>query len=86
MTHKKMIVINIYDLKRALVLQYGSEDFSDLRSILFGDHFMNDCYKEYWFDDDYDENVDNGVILNCVNAFLRDTFPGEDTVLIDISW
>ena len=86
MTYKKMITVNIYDLKRALVLQYGSEDFSDLRSILFGDYFMNDCYKEYWFDDDYDENVDNGAILNCVNAFLRDIFPDEESVLIDISW
>ena len=49
-------------------------------------HSIISCYKEYWFDDDYDEDVDNGVILNCVNAFLRDIFPDEESVLIDISW
>ena len=81
MTYKKMIVINIRDLENALVQQYGSKEFSDLRNILFGDYYMNDCYKSYYFEDD-----DSSAIINCVNAFLRDTFPGEDTVLIDISW
>lgn len=87
MIYKKMITISIYDLEEALVLQYGSEDFSDLRSILFGDYFMNDCYKSYCFEGGYDEeNDENGHIINCVNTFLQDIFPDEDTVLIDISW
>ena len=81
MTYKKMIVINIRDLENALVQQYGSEGFSDLRNILFGDYYMNDCYKSYYFEDD-----NSSAIINCVNAFLRDTFPGEDTVLVDVSW
>ena len=86
MKYKKMITINIYDLEEALVQQYGSEEFSDLRNILFYEDFMNDCYKQYWFDDDYNENVENGAILNCVNTFLRDAFPDEERVLIDVSW
>ena len=87
MTYKKMITINIYDLEEALVQQYGSEEFSDIRNILFGDYYMNDCYKSYCFDGGYiDENNDNIHVINCVNAFLRDMFPDEDTVLIDVSW
>lgn len=81
MKYKKMITISIYDLEEALVQQYGSEEFRDLRNILFYENFMNDCYKSYYFEDD-----DSSAIINCVNAFLRDTFPGEDTVLIDVSW
>jgi hypothetical protein len=81
-----MVTINIYDLEQALVLQYGSEEFSDLRNILFYEDFMNDCYKKYWFDDDLNETEDNAAIINCVNAFLRDIFPDEECVLIDVSW
>ena len=44
MTYKKMITISIYDLEDALVQQYGSEDFSDLRNILFEHDYMNDCW------------------------------------------
>lgn len=88
MKYKKMITINIYDLEEALVQQYGSEEFSDLRNILFGDEYMNDCYKRYYFlDDGYvDRDDDELHIIKCVNAFLQDIFPDEDTVLIDISW
>lgn len=86
MKYKKMITISIYDLEEALVMQYGSEEFSDLRNILFYESFMNDCYKQYWFDDDLNEKEDNAAVINCVNAFLRDAFPDEDTVLIDVSW
>lgn len=87
MRYKKMVTINIYDLEEALVQQYGSEEFSDLRNILFGDEYMNDCYKRYCFLNDYlNEEDDNTHIIKCVNAFLQDIFPDEDTVLIDISW
>lgn len=87
MRYKKMVTINIYDLEEALVQQYGSEEFSDLRNILFGDEYMNDCYKRYYFLDIYlNEEDDNTHIIKCVNAFLQDIFPNEDTVLIDISW
>ena len=86
MKYKKMITISIYDLEEALVQQYGSEEFSDLRNILFYEDYMNDCYKQYWFDDDLDEKEDNAAIINCINGFLRDIFPDEERVLIDVSW
>ena len=86
MKYKRMITINIYDLEEALVQQYGSEEFSNLREILFGNYFMNDCYKRYYFDKVLNEDKEDAAIINCVNAFLQDIFPDEDTVLIDISW
>ena len=87
MEYKKMITISIYDLEKALVLQYGSEEFSDLRNILFGDYYINDSYMSYCFDGGYDEtDNENAHILNCINTFLQDIFPDEDTVLIDVSW
>ena len=87
MTYKKMITISIYDLEDALVQQYGSEDFSDLRNILFEHDYMNDCYKSYCFDGTYvEDEYSNAHIFNCINTFLQDIFPDEDTVLIDVSW
>ncbi len=90
MTYKRKITINIYDLEMALIRQYGSEEFSDIRQILFGTDYMNDCYKSFFFNEDAielaEEDEENGHILKCVIAFLQDTFPNEDEVLIDISW
>jgi hypothetical protein len=90
MNYKNEIAVNIYDLQEALVLQYG-EDFADLelRNIMFGDFYSNDCYKKFYFDEDIlysPEEYDDGSILCSIITFLKDIFPDRKYILVDITW
>lgn len=94
MKHKMYPVINVYDLEDALIAQYGPEfiESGELTPKLFGEEFMNDCYKSFSYDEleEYtgkswqDENYI--AFINCIKTFLQDTIPGYTTVLIDVSW
>ena len=77
-------VIDIRELEKALESQYDI-DTDDLRSILFGDYYSNDCFKKYYFRSKW-ESYDENPIKACVKAFLQDVFPDRDYVLIDVSW
>ena len=90
MKYKNEIAVNIYDLQEALVLQYR-EDFADLelRNIMFGDFYSNDCYKKFYFDEDIlysPEEYDDGSILCSIITFLKDIFPDQKYILVDITW
>ena len=94
MKHRIMPVIDIYDLEKAIEIQFGEEVLRhyELRQLLFGDQFMNDCCIRYYFGDvveyhGYSWEDENGIsIRNLINQFLRDEFPGQDAVLVDVSW
>ena len=92
MKHKIMPVIDIDDLKKAIDIQFGEEVLRNysLHRLLFSDQFMNDCYKSYYFDDVfYDDEFDDenqASVLNLINQFLRDEFPGQNKILINVSW
>lgn len=94
MKHTIMPVIDIYNLEKAIEIQFGEEVLAnyELRQLLFRDQFMNDCCIRYYFDDDVEhhgyswENENEISVLNLINQFLRDEFPGQDEVLIDVSW
>lgn len=83
-------VIEIGVLEEAIYTQFNVD--YDLRSILFYDDYMNDCYKSYYFADDEEykdyswQDEDRIRMRNLVNAYLRDILPGHDSVLIDVSW
>ena len=89
-------VINIDDLQEAIELQYGEDTFKEheLRSLLFGDYYVNDSFKIYcWEDAPYEYNkgyswtTEEKVRLeNLVAGYLADIFPNQKEVLIDISW
>lgn len=84
--------INISALEDELKLQFDIEVQGELSTILFYDDYMNDCYKSYYFEDDYEytgqpwEEEERILVTNCVNAILRDLLPGKERVLIDVSW
>lgn len=84
--------INISALEDELKLQFDIDVEGELSTILFYDDYMNDCYKSYYFADDYEytgqpwEKEERIRVTNCVNAILRDLLPGEDRILIDVSW
>lgn len=83
-------VIEIGVLEEAIYTQFNVN--YDLRSILFYDDYMNDCYKSYYFADDEEyegyswQDEERIRMRNLVNAYLRDILPGHDSVLIDVSW
>ena len=92
MKHRIMPVIDIYDLEEAIEIQFGEEILAhyETRQLLFDDHFMNDCYMRYYFGDVFDadefDDENQSYVLNLINQFLRDEFPGQDVVLVDVSW
>ena len=97
MKSKMMNVITAGDLEKALCLQYGESFMEDigynLSAFLFNDQYMDDnVYKIYYFDELIKRNTtswldeDHARVENCIKAFLQDTFPGYDSVLIDVSW
>lgn len=84
-------VIDVTDLEDAIRIQFGVDVEGEMRNILFGDDYMNDCYKSYCFEDDevYESEWqdEEGIrIRNLVNAYLRDILPDYTHVLIDMTW
>lgn len=84
--------IDIGRLENAICIQFDMNIEENLATILFGDCYMNDCYKHYYFANDKEyrgyswENEEHIRIRNLVNAYLRDILPGHDSILIDVSW
>ena len=85
-------VIDVCDLEDELKTQFDVDIEGELRNILFGDDYQNDCYKSYCFEDDEEytgetwENEEEIRIRNLVNAYLRDILPDYTHVLIDVTW
>lgn len=94
MKYEMCPVISIYDLEEALVAQYGTNEIfcGELTPFLFGDDYMNDSYKVFYFNelDVYEgkswQDEEHIRIMNCVKTFLQDVFPNCKKVLIDVSW
>lgn len=95
MKYEMMLVVDAEELREALELQFGpdvmgEEDF--MANVLFGDEYNNYSCLRYNFSEDevYEgrswQNEERIRICNCVNAMLRDMFPGRDTILVDVSW
>ena len=86
-----MPVITVYDLADALEAQYNwGLNSSDISQLMFGEEYMNDCYKRYYFAEDaicwsvkYEEAVRKE---NLLKSFLRDTFPEYSEILVDVYW
>lgn len=85
-------VIEVNILENEIKTQFDVDVEDDLRNILFGDNYQNDCYKSYCFEDDEEfhgyawEDEERIRIRNLVNAYLRDILPDYTHVLIDVTW
>ena len=95
MKYEIVPVVAAEELKETLELQFGpdvmgNEDF--MANVLFDDFYNNDSCKYYFFSEDevYEghswQNEERIRICNCVNAMLRDMFPGYEKILVDVSW
>ena len=91
-----MPVIDVYDLELALIEKYGSDftnNYGELTNVLFGDSYVNDSYKSYYFNVTHDlsnlsvwQDETQCHLENCINAYLQEVFPGRTKVLVDVSW
>ena len=85
-------VIDVTDLEDAIRIQFGVDVEDEMRNILFGDDYQNDCYKSYYFADDEEytgeswQDEEEIRIRNLVNAYLRDILPDYERVLVDVTW
>ena len=84
-------VVDADELERAVNQQFDCE-ISEIRNLLFGDDYQNDSYKLFdYFDmevyEGYDWQDEEEIRLrNLVRAYLQDTIPDYQAVLIDVSW
>lgn len=95
MKYEMMPVVDAYDLQQALELQFGPDVMGNedvMANVLFGDEYSNYSLKRYYFNQNevYEgylwQNEERIRIRNCVNAMLRDMFPGREAILVDVSW
>ena len=86
-----MPVVDVSDLEADVNRQFGCE-IDDMRDLLFGDNYGNDCCKTFWYDTDevYTGSVyqdeEEIRLRNLVCAYLRDVLPDYTCVLVDASW
>ena len=87
MKYKNEIVVNIYDLREALILQYG-EGFGNtidklgLQKIMFGYSYIDDCYMKFHLE----EYESDDPILHSIVTFLKDIFPDKEYILVNVDW
>lgn len=86
-----MPVIGASELEAAVNTQFDS-DICDIANLLFGDCFINDSYKSFYYreNETYNgfswEDEEDIRYRNLVRAYLQDTIPDYDSVLINVSW
>ena len=79
------------DLENAVNTQCSC-NIEDIRKLLFGDNYNDDCYKAFWYDEDevytgsIYEDEEEIRLQNLVRAYLRDILPDYCWVLVDVRW
>lgn len=88
-------VIDIIDLEQEVIARHpeleNDIEHYEIREIMFGDDYNNDCYKSYFFGEDIEykyswQNKEKVKIENIIRAYLREVLPDEKRVIIDVSW
>lgn len=72
-------VIDAYDLEQEIEKRYGK--IVDVANELFPGDFMDDCYKDYFPNEDSNPSEER-VMIDSIIASLNITGP----ILIDIPW
>ena len=90
--HAMYPVVDADELERAVNQQFDCE-IGEIRNLLFGDDYSNDCYKLFDYFDmeeyfDWMGSVDEeGIRLrNLVRTYLQDAIPDYEMVLVNVSW
>jgi hypothetical protein len=89
--HIMMPVVDVDELEDAVNTQFGCE-IAEMRNLLFSDDFSNDSYQSFWYDkmEVFEgrswQDEEQIRLRNLVRAYLQDTIPDHDRVLVDVSW
>lgn len=89
--HTMMPVVDVDELEDAVNAQFGCE-IAEMRNLLFSDDFSNDSYQSFWygqmeiFEGRSWQNEEKIRLRNLVRAYLQDTIPDYDRVLVNVSW
>lgn len=104
MKFKKATIIDIYDLQDELIIRPATkeiiEDEDNLRALLFGEDFSNDCYKRLYVEEyekqypdefiDFEGNLDieyrNRYIVEHEIYLILKEYNITESVIVDISW
>ena len=87
-------VVSVYTLEDALKERYPhiADKFKFLATVMFGDSYYNDSYKNYCFrsDESYKgypwQDEVHCEILTCLNEMLEESFPEYERIIVDVSW
>lgn len=89
--HVMMPVVDVDELEDAVNAKFGCE-IAEMRNLLFSDDFNNDSYQSFWygkmevFEGRSWQNEEQIRLRNLVRAYLQDTIPDHDQVLVNVSW
>jgi hypothetical protein len=89
--HVMMPVVDVDELEDAVNAKFGCE-IVEMRNLLFSDDFNNDSYQSFWygkvevFEGRSWQNEEQIRLRNLVRAYLQDTIPDHDQVLVNVSW
>ena len=85
-------VVDADELEHVVNQQFDCE-ISEIRNLLFGDDYQNDSYKLFDYFDmeeyfDWMGPVDEEAIRlrNLIRAYLQDTIPDYEMVLVNVGW
>ena len=83
------IVVSAYDLEEAVRMQYGLEDYIEITHLFWPEDFQNDCLKRLNIEEDSCElepETEEATQRKLIRTYLRDIFPDETEILVDVSW
>ena len=90
--HTLYPVVDAWDLEQAVNTQFDC-GITNIRNLLFDDNYQNDSYMLFDYFDmeeyfDWMGPVDEEAIRlrNLVRAYLKDTIPDYEMVLVNVSW
>ena len=79
MKFERCPVIKATELEKEINSKFNF-DIDDIAVLLFDDDFVNDSYKKFYLDDEYEDQI------AVIAEYLKDMFPYDKKVLIDVSW
>ena len=85
----RKVVVSAYDLEKAVRMQYGLEDPIEIAPLFWPEDFQNDCLKRLNIEEDAYEwkpETEEAIQRRLIRAYLRDIFPDEVSILVDVSW
>ncbi len=87
-------VVEAYEIEKAVKLQFGVD--IELRSLMWSEAYINDSYKKLYFGDSTikhnqanmraEETNDVYRERALVYAIMKDCFPNDEYVFVDVSW